>query len=182
MASVVIANAQEGVDPSVPRRADGSLYRYEMIFDGFAARVYADSVTELCEHLITGYAELEADVTQAAARIEHAVRAQVQLQADILAQHGTQGCTPAERELLLGSRHEPPVVGVWQPDVPLVLVDVYYEPLGTLPRPTGRPRGGGPEGSNLIWLRPGDEAELVESLAEVGLIVVSVADGEDAPS
>lgn len=79
MASVVTANPTEGADPSVPRRADGSLYRYEMIFGGFTARVYADSVTELCEHLITGYAELEEDVAQAAARIEHAVRAQVQL-------------------------------------------------------------------------------------------------------
>ncbi len=64
---------------------------------------------------------------------------------------------------------------------PLVLVDVYYEPLGTLPRPRGRPRGGGPEGSNLIWLRPGDEAELVESLAELGFIVVSVAADESQP-
>ncbi len=175
MASVVVANAQEGADPSVPRRADGSLYRYEMIFGGFAARVYADSVTELCEHLITGYAELDDDVAQAAARIQHAVRAQVHVQADIVAQHGMEGCTPAERELLLGSRHEPPMVGEWQPDVPLVLVDVYYEPLGPLPQPKGQPRGGGPEGSNLIWLRAGDEADLVESLAEVGLIVVSVA-------
>ena len=175
MASVVIANAQEGVDPSVPRRADGSLYRYEMIFGGFAARAYADTVTELCEHLIAGYAELEEDVAQAAARIEHAVRAQVHLQADILAQHGTLDCTPTEREMLLRSRHQPPVVEVWQADVPLVLVDVYYEPLGPLPRPKGRPHSGGAEGSNLIWLRPGDEAELVESLTEAGLIVVSVA-------
>ena len=59
---------------------------------------------------------------------------------------------------------------------PLALVDVYYEPLGPLPRPKGQPRSGGPDGSNLMWLRAGDEADLVESLAEVGLIVVSVAD------
>jgi hypothetical protein len=175
MASVVIANAQERAEPSVPRRADGGLYRYEMIFAGFAARVYADSVTELCEHLIAGYAELDNDVAQAAARIQHAVRVQVQFQADIVAQHGMEGCTATERKLLLGSRHEPPVVGEWQPDVPLVLVDVYYEPLGPLPQPKGKPRSGGPEGSNLIWLRPGDEADLVESLAQVGLIVVSIA-------
>jgi hypothetical protein len=55
----------------------------------------------------------------------------------------------------------------------------YYEPLGPLARPGGRPRGGGPEGSNLIWLRAGDEADMIESLAEAGLIVVSVA--EDRP-
>ncbi len=182
MASVVVANARDGADPSVPRRADGSLYRYEMIFAGFAARAYADSVTELCQHLVDGYAELDEDAAQAAARIQHAVGAQVQLQADIVAQHGTEGCTPAERELLLGSRHEPPAVAVWQPDVPLVLVDVYYEPLGPLPRPKGSPRGGGPEDSNLVWLRPGDEAELLESLTEAGLIVVSVAADADGSS
>lgn len=182
MASVVIANAQDGVDPSVPRRPDGSLYRYEMIFGGFSARAYADSVTELCELLIAGYAELDEDVDQATLRIQHAVRSQVQLQAEILSQHGMEGCTPAERALLVGSRHEPPAVAVWQPDVPLVLVDVYYEPLGPLPCPKGSPRGGGPEGSNLVWLRPGDEAALVESLAQAGFIVVSTADDESPSS
>jgi len=174
MASVVMSNAPEGTAPSVPRRADGGLYRYEMVFEGFAARAYADSVTELCEHLIPGYDELNEDVAQVAARIQHAVRVQVHLQAEILIRHGVGGCTPAEAALLLGSRHEPPVVELWQPGVPLVLVDVYYEPLGPLPRPKGVPRGGGPEGSNLIWLRPGDEAGLVDSLAEAGCIVVSV--------
>ncbi len=94
MASVVVANAPEGADQAVPRRADGSLYRYEMIFGGFAARAYADTITELCEHLIAGYAQLDDDVAQAAARIQHAVRAQVHVQADIIAQHGMEGCTP----------------------------------------------------------------------------------------
>jgi hypothetical protein len=176
MSSVVVANARDGIEPSVPRRPDGGLYRYEMIFAGFAARAYADTITELCEHLIAGYAEIRNDVAQAAARIEYAVRAQVQLQAQVLTRYGVEECTPAEREVLLGSRHEPPAVAVWQPDAPLVLVDVYYEPLGPLPRPRGRPRGGGPEDSNLVWLRAGDEADLIDSLAEAGLIVVSVAD------
>jgi hypothetical protein len=182
MSSVVIANPRDGIEPSVPHRPDGGLYRYEMIFAGFAARAYADTITELCEHLIPGYAELRDDVAQAAARIDYVVRAQVQFQALVVSQHGVQGCTPAERELLLGSRHEPPAVAVWQPDVPLVLVDVYYEPLGPLPGPRGRPRGGGPEDSNLIWLRAGDEADLIESLAQAGLIVVSVADDRARPT
>jgi hypothetical protein len=176
MSSVVIANARDGIKPSVPRRPDGGLYRFEMIFGGFAARAYADTMTELCEHLIAGYAELRDDVAQATAPIDYVVRAQVQLQAQVLSQYGVERCTPAEREVLLGSRHEPPAVAVWQPDVPLVLVDVYYEPLGPLPRPVGRPRGGGAQGSNLIWLRASDEADLIESLAEAGVIVVSVAE------
>ncbi len=65
---------------------------------------------------------------------------------------------------------------VWEADVPLVLVDSYYDPVGPLARPEGRPRGGGPEGSNLVWLRPGDEAELLESLADAGVVVISELD------
>ena len=163
---------------------DTQLYRFEMIFDGGSYRAYADTVTELCEQLIPGYAELEDDVSQAAARIQHAVRAQVLLQAAIVAEADLSGCSGAEQELLLGPRHAPPVIEVWQADVALVLVDTYYEPLGPVPRPlgrlparpVGRPRGGAPPGSNLIWLRPGDEAELLASLAAAGVVVVSELD------
>jgi PAS domain S-box-containing protein len=163
---------------------DTQLYRFEMIFDGGSYRAYADTVTELCEQLIPGYAELEDDVSQAAARIQHAVRAQVLLQAAIVAEADLSGCSGAEQELLLGPRHAPPVIEVWKADVALVLVDTYYEPLGPVPRPegrlparpVGRPRGGAPPGSNLIWLRPGDEAELLASLADAGVVVVSELD------
>jgi hypothetical protein len=174
--AVLTRNPREGVAPEVPHRPDGGLYRFEMIFDGGRYRAYADSVTELCEQLIPGYAELDDDTSQAAARIRHAVRAQVLLQAAIVADADLSSCSAAERELLLGARHVPPAVEVWEADVPLVLVDSYYEPVGRLARPEGRPRGGGPEGSNLVWLRPGDEAELLESLADAGVVVISELD------
>ena len=174
--AVLTRNPREGVAPEVPQRSDGGLYRFEMIFDGGSYRAYADTVTELCEQLIPGYAELEDDVSQAAARIQHAVRAQVLLQAAIVADADLSGCSGAERELLVGPRHVPPAIEAWEADVALVLVDTYYEPLGRLPRPEGRPRGGGPPGSNLIWLRPGDEAELLASLADAGVVVASELD------
>ena len=174
--AVLTRNPREGVAPDVPHRPDGGLYRFEMIFDGGRYRAYADSVTELCEQLIPGYAELEDDVSQAAARIQHAVRAQVLLQAAIVVDADLAGCSGEEQEVLLGPRHVPPTLEVWEADVPLVLVDTYYEPVGRLPQPEGRPRGGGPEGSNLIWLRPGDEAELLASLADAGVVVVSELD------
>lgn len=146
MASVVVANAQEGADPSVPRRADGGLYRYEMIFGGFAARVYADSVTELCEHLIAGYAELDGDVAPAAARIEYAVRAQVQLQADIVARHGMEGCTPAERELCWAPATSLPWWGSGSPRCPWSSWMSITSPSDPCPNPredrvVGVPRG-----------------------------------------
>ena len=171
--AVLTRNPPEGIDPDIPRRPEGGLYRFEMIFDSGRYRAYADTVTELCEQLIDRYAALDDDVAQAAARIQHAVRVQVQLQAALVAEADLSRCSPEEQELLLGSRHVPPVLEVWEAHVPLVLVDTYYEPLGQLPRPQGRPRSGGLAGSNLIWLRPGDEADLLTSLADAGVVIVS---------
>jgi len=173
--AVLTRNPRGGIAPEVPHRPEGGLYRFEMIFDGGRYRAYADTVTELCEALIDGYAELGDDISQAAARIQYAVRAQVQLQAALVADADLSRCSPEEQELLLGSRHVPPTLEMWEADVALVLVDTYYEPLGGLPRPQGRPHGG-PEGSNLIWLCPADEAELLASLADAGVIVVSELD------
>jgi hypothetical protein len=171
--AVVTRNPREGAAPDVPHRLDGGLYRFEMIFDGGHYRAYADTATELCEALIPGYADVDGDVSQAAARIQCAVRAQVLLQAAAVAEGDLSSCSLEERELLLGPRHVPPAIEVWEAEVPLVLVDTYYHPLGRLPQPRGRARGGGAEGSNLIWLRPGDEAELLTSLADAGVVVVS---------
>ena len=171
--AVVTRNPSADVPPEVPHRPDGGLFRFEMIFDGGRYRAYADTATELCEQLIPGYAELADDVSQAAARIQYAVRAQVHLQAAIVAEADLSRCSAEEQELLLGPRHVPPVLEAWEADVPLVLVDSYYEPFGGLPQPQGHPRGGGAEGSNLIWLRPGDEAELLTSLADAGVLVLS---------
>ena len=173
MSAVVIRNTfGDAPPPPPPRKADGAAYRFEMIYDAGKYRAYADTVTELCEELIVGYSDIDDEVAQAAARILYAVGAQVRLQAELIVDNDAAmaSATPAERELLLGARHVPPELEVWEADVPLVLVDTYYEPLGQLPRPAGRPRGGGPSDSNLIWLRPADEAELITSLDDAGII------------
>ena len=77
--------------------------------------------------------------------------------------------------MLLSACHVPPELEVWEADVPLVLVDVYYEPYGPLRRPVGRGRGRGERGSNIIWLSPVDEASLLQFLADAGVIVRSEA-------
>ena len=111
-----------------PVRPDGTLYRFEMIYDGAKYRAYADSATELCEALIPGYEHLEDPAEQATARIEFAVAQQVALQAAILAESHRSACTDDERDVLLSPRHVPPQLEIWEADVPLVLVDLYYEP------------------------------------------------------
>jgi hypothetical protein len=172
MSAVVIRNPSGPVPPA-PRKADGAVYRFEMLFDGLGYRAYADTATELCEELIAGYTAIDDEVAQAAARIQYAVGTQVRLQAELVDDEDAMtSTTPQEREILLGARHVPPALEVWEADVPLVLVDTYYQPLGRLPRPAGRPRGGGPPESNLVWLRPADEAELLTSLSEAGVIIL----------
>jgi hypothetical protein len=170
-----VRNTRGNLRPEVPLKADRSYYRYELIYDGAKYRAYADTISELCAVLIgdgyPGAGELEA----AAARIRYTVSVQVGLQASFVGEQGLSSCTPAERELLLGPRHVPPRPGVWEADLPLVLVDTYYDPLGALPRPVGRPRGGGGADSNLIWLSPSTEESLLRSLAAAGVVVLSEA-------
>ena len=77
--------------------------------------------------------------------------------------------------MLLGTRHVRPAPDVWRADVPLVLVDVYYEPFGDVARPTGRPRNGGEDDSNVLWLSALDELSILSSMAEAGVIRFMVA-------
>ena len=171
---IVTRNPRGPVTVEAPRRPDGGLYRFEMIYDGLKYRAYADTAIELCGLFIPGYSELEDDTERAEARIRFAVGTQVQLQAAIVAEVGLEACSPSERQALLGARHVPLELATWEADVRLVLVDVFYQPLGELPRPAGRPSGGGEPDSNVIWLSPADEAELLSSLHRAGLVVLSV--------
>ena len=168
-----IRNTRGTAQPEVPVKADGSYFRFELIHDAGKYRSYADDASELCAALIGDYPAGDA-LEAAAARIRYAVTVQVRLQAAIDAEEDLSSCTPSERELLLGSRHVPPELEVWEADVPLVLVDTYYRPLGELQRPVGGPRGGRDHpDSNLIWLSPATEESLVRSLAEAGVVVLS---------
>ena len=169
MGVVIERNTRAGAVPVAPRRPDGSLYRFAMYFDGLRSVAYADTPEELCEVLIPGYSAMSND-ERLTARILYATRSQVQLQAAIAAEADPSGCTDEERGVLLGPRDVPPAPEVWQADVPLVLVDVYYEPQGQLARPVGRPRSGGEDNSNILWLSAVDESSLLTSLAAAGLI------------
>ena len=147
---IVTRNPRGPVAVEAPRRPDGGLYRFEMIYDGLRYRAYADTASELCRLLIPGYSELEDDTERAEARIRFAVGTQVQLQAAIVAEVGLEACSPAERQTLLGARHAPPSWRGGRRTWPLVLVDVFYQPRGELPRPAGRPRGGGEPRSESV--------------------------------
>jgi hypothetical protein len=143
-----------------------------MIFGGWGYRAYADTAAELCEALIPGYGELGDDTARLKARIVHAVTEQVQLQASINVESDPQASTEAHREVLVGPRHIQPAIARWDCDVPLVLVDIYYEPQGDLPRPVGKAGKAGEADANLIWLSPATEEGYLRSLARAGVIAL----------
>jgi hypothetical protein len=167
---IVTRNPRGAISPKVPLHDDGTHYNFELIYGGLEYRAYADSVTELCEELIPGYAHAATDVDQAALRIAFAVSEQVRLQAVIVAEAGLDGCSDEQRRILLGSREHPPAIEEWSAPVPLVLVDSFYEPIGELVRPTESSEG---QRQDIIWLSPSDETSLLNSLHDAGVIVVS---------
>ncbi|MFI7229368.1 hypothetical protein ACIBO5_39650 [Nonomuraea angiospora] len=168
--AVIIRNSSGAEPPpAAPVNGDGRPYRYEMIYAGGTYRGYADDAAELTGMLIPGYAALATDDERAAARVLLAMDLQVRLQAQLAAGPELDACDEAERAVLLGGRHEPPAPSRWEAPVPLVLVSAFYEPAGTLPRPSG-------PAELQVWLDPADDWALLTSLHTTGMIVVGARD------
>jgi hypothetical protein len=87
-------------------------------------------------------------------------------QALLLADHGTDGCDPAEVAVLAGDRRTPPAVATWSAPLPLILVEGCYAPDGPLPRPTG----------DLVWIDPRTDEALLRSLHGIGWIALARRD------
>lgn len=174
MAAIVVKNTIEADDttPTVPMKPDGSPFRFEMLYNGLAERAYSDSASDLLDCLIRGYATL-APTERLAARLSHAVRSQTTVQADINWNHeNLVDCTPEEQVVLGASRATPPDVSEWSSEVPLVLVDMFYEPLGELPQPVST-IADVENPPNVWWLRVEDEYAYLLSLHQIGLLVLN---------
>lgn len=151
-----------------PLRDGRTPYRFEMTFDDGKYRAYADDAEALLGCLIRGYDQMAAQ-QRMAARLHLAVRTQTTVQAAINTHFGLDEVTPEEYAVLQATRATPPDVTEWNSHVPLVLVDTFYQPFGTLPVPMSAPVETG-EFDNLMWLRPSDPYDFLTSLAELGLI------------
>ena len=167
MAGTTIRRRPGGGRPTAPTRSDGAPYRYEMLHGGQAKRTYSDDLAELVAALIPGYAEIQDPVELVRARIAHAVHVQVTMQAVINVGMDTAECSPREREVLSGDRAVPPVVAEWRAPVPLILLDCFYAPVTDVPRPVAVAPG------EILWLRPATDADLLRSLAGLGVVVLS---------
>jgi hypothetical protein len=160
---VSVRNSRGWAQLDPPTRPDGGLYHYELIYDGGKWRGYADTADELLEALIPGYPDLDSDA-RAAARLAHAVRTQVALQAQIVAATGLAGCADTETAVLLAARDTPPAPETWAAPVPLVLVTTFYTPTGELPAPAAADPAG------LIWIDPTSAETLLRSLHRAGAV------------
>ena len=175
---IVVSNPRGDQPIAVPAHNDGTPYRFEMIFDGASKRVYADTWSELVAALITDYNDDTPNEHADEERLLYAVRTQVELQAQILADADTAAhvaLTGHETQILLGDRDTPPRVGLWRCEIPVVLVTSFYQPDGELDRPLGRPPTGDAD-TNLIWLDPTDEQTLILSLAAAGVVSLAETD------
>lgn len=177
---VLVRNVAAGVDIdgfNIPRRIDGSYFRYEMICDSGWSRVYDDSIEGLINHLIPGYINLDEN-QRLAARIRHAVDVQVLLQSQINSTHADTARSVSENTVLFAPRHEQPFIHEWSCEIPLVLVDAFYAPYGDAPRPISSALDV-LFASNIWWLRPADsEMEYLRSLHEATAIDLNITKDE----
>lgn len=179
--AVLVRNVSAGSDVSalnIPTRKNGDYYRFEMICDGGWSRVYDDTANGLLGHLIPGYIGPGTPTTRMEARIRHAVDTQTQLQAKLNHFFADTPTTPAEQQVLTSPRYQPPILTEWDSPVPLVLVDAFYQPHGSLPKPTSGiadvlyP-------PNLWWLTPAEgELEYLQSLHDASVISLNIARDE----
>ncbi len=167
MASTTVRSRPGADRVTAPTKDDGTAYRYEMVHDGDALRSYADEPAELMAALVPGYADDDDPVVRARARIAHAIRTQVGVQAHINVHLGTEHCTDEERAVLGGDRASRPAPSRWAAPVPLVLVDCFYEPVTDVPKPAAVAPG------EILWLRTADDWEYLCSLAGLGVVMLA---------
>lgn len=178
MSVEIIRNSRAGSEgsPESPVHDDGSRFPFAMYFDGGKFIAYADSPTDLMDALIPGYAEMAVE-DQEVQRIKYAVRAQVAAQAMINAETDPQvwdSLSEVEQGVLNGPRFEQPhgwseddeFGDVWSSKVVLVLVETGYAPYTDRAKPvSGIADVLNPP--NIAWLRPADEWEFLQSLAQI---------------
>lgn len=180
LSSTVIRNSRAGDEaPLSPTHEDGTRYPFSIHFDGAKYIGYADTPEELLGLLIPGYLDLSPQEQQVA-RIRLAISVQVATQARINAEadpDAWDALSDAEKEVLQGSRLQQPrgwgdadgMGDVWDSEVVLVLVETGYAPYSEVDRPiSGIADVVNPP--NILWLRPVDDWDFLESLAAAGFI------------
>lgn len=194
MTAFITPNTREGEKaPAVPFKEDGEFYNYIMYYESDRYIAYADTPGELIEILIPGYEE-KTPTEKLDERLAMALRMQAQVQAHVvvnLTEEDRRNLADWEMKCLRGEYNEDAPyqirdfwketlpegmkpedvpedehMDIWASEHPLVLIDVAYAPWTKVLPPLANP-----EGTNIIWLRPTDEVEFLDSLNSIGMIV-----------
>lgn len=170
MTAIIVKNNLEEDGPVVPPLHDNGVgYRYAMYFRGNVDIAFADSYADLMDVLIPGYDSLS-DEDQALSRIQLAQSAAAQIQGMILAAVEDEEISDEEWAVLSAPRTGPqPRADWWTSEVPLVVVETAYQPFTDVPRPASG-LSSTADASNLWWVRPAEDEELLFSLHEIGYI------------
>jgi hypothetical protein len=154
----------------VPTKSDGSYYQYELIDSAAWARVYSDDIKELMEYLIPEYT---GEYTQ---RLNHAISMQVKIQAQILSYYLDADVTDEEYSILVGPRHIQPEIKLWTSQVPLILIDSFYEPYTNTTPPVGNFIE---KNDNILWIEVAkSESTYLKSLDYLGLFQFNILQSE----
>lgn len=193
MTAIIIPNSLQGQkSPDIPYKEDGKFYEYMMYFDGDSKIAYSDDPADLIEILIPKYSEGTAE-ERLDNRIRYVLNMQKVIQGIVLADLSADRRAALEEwqlKALDGSYNKTESYAVrdfwketlpegvkpedvdaddqqdvWTLDEPLVLVDMAYQPWTDRYPPIGKP-----DGSNILWLKPSDEVEFLDSLSETGQI------------
>ena len=169
MTFVIVQNTREGDPvPVVPSHPSNLAWVYEMIFDSREQRAYADSFGDLVAVLIDGYADFDG-TAKADARIPYAHMARLVSQTDFLMSYGG---TLNDADQAAASLPPGEFTGVWQSELPLVLVTSDYAPYTSTPQPSVSVRRG--DGfSSLAWIDVSTDEAFIESLHTLAVIVVN---------
>ena len=170
MPAIILQNNMEADGPvSPPSHEDGQGYRYCMYYRNDADVAFADTYDELMDVLIPGYNDMNDD-DQAYQRILLAQSVAAQIQALLMVDVDTATLSEEEQAVLNAPRGGvQPEANWWISEVPLVVVETSYKPFTDVPRPASGISSAA-DASNLIWIRPAEDEELLLSLHEVGYL------------
>lgn len=159
----------------LPVHDDGTPFQFAALLED--SIIMGDTRTEIVAGLIEGYGDIpdseEGNLEALVARYEFAVATadlhQQIIAAEKLNSNEFDHTLETEETLtsIFSSRRERlPEIARWDHNVPLILVGTDYAPYTSLARPEG----------NVQWVEPYDETLLLNSLAELGLLSLHVAD------
>lgn len=175
--------------PAPALKENGENYNYRMFYNNEREIIDADTVSECLNVLIPGYENITDEEYKQNMRLNLARGVQMAARAQILSTADLDELQDWELKVLTYENpnevnHDPygwgegkGEIGVYNPDqidmwyskVPLVLIDLNFDPYTNIRRPLSV-EGNYVFVSNIIWLEPSEEYAFLKSLSRIGYV------------